>query len=43
MGFEAAFTPDASKLVLGTWGGSVYIFDVAMLRSGAPEDEAVIR
>jgi WD40 repeat protein len=42
-GFEAAFTPDASKLVLGTWGGTVYIFDVALLRAGAPEDEAVIR
>jgi WD40 repeat protein len=43
IGFEAAFTPDGSKLVLGTWLGSVYVFDVALLLSGASVDEAIIR
>ena len=42
-GWEAAFTPDGSKLVHGTWGGSVYIVDVPTLMSGAPEDDAIIR
>jgi WD40 repeat protein len=43
MGWEAAFTPDSSKLVLGTWEGIVYIFDVAALLAGTPADEAIIR
>jgi WD40 repeat protein len=42
-GFEAAFTPDGERLVLGTWRGPVLVFDVGTLLSGAAAEEAVLR
>jgi WD40 repeat protein len=42
-GWEAAFTPDGTKVVQGTWVGDVYVFDVAALAAGAQADEVVIR
>lgn len=41
--FRQAFTPDGSKLVIGTPAGSLFIFDFQALLDGKPTEEAVVR
>ena len=42
-GLNAAFAPDGSTLVVGGWTGTVYVYDVAALLSGASFEDAVVR
>ena len=41
-GMPVSFSPDGSKLVVGSYDGQVRIFDFAKLRAGVDEREAVV-